>query len=138
MSVIKNKRTEGSLTIVTKAAELMVYTVTIASNEKHFPKRYRWCITQHIVSQAVEINNRITEANGVYVETPDDYRLRKGLQKQALAMTYSLLSMIDMAYRVFQIDADRIRYWTGLIAEIQRLLRSWRKSDDSRYANLMG
>ena len=49
MSVVKSKQTEGKLLVVTKARELAAYTIKICSNEKNFPKRYRWCITAKIV-----------------------------------------------------------------------------------------
>ena len=42
MSVVKSKRGIGKMLVVTRANELAVYTIRICSNEKNFPKRYRW------------------------------------------------------------------------------------------------
>ena len=50
MSVVKSKRHDGLLAVITKANELAVYTIKICSNEKSFPKHYRWCITAKIVN----------------------------------------------------------------------------------------
>ena len=50
MSVVKSKRHDGLLAVITKANELAVYTIKICSNEKSFPKHYRWCITAKIVA----------------------------------------------------------------------------------------
>lgn len=65
MSVVESKREEGKLRAATKAKELAVYTIRICSNEKNFPKRYRWCLTNEIVRAALQINCCIEKANSV-------------------------------------------------------------------------
>ena len=57
MSVVQSKRGEGQLLVFTKASELATYTIRICSNEKNFPKHYRWCLTSKIVDAAIEIAN---------------------------------------------------------------------------------
>jgi len=136
MSVVKSKRHDGLLAVITKANELAVYTIKICSNEKSFPKHYRWCITAKIVDAAIEINNNIVKANSVYVSMKPDYEERRKFQTIALSHTYSMLSMIDIAYRTFGIETDRVKYWTSLVVEVQGLLRNWRKSDADRYKNM--
>ena len=136
LSVVKSKRKVGKLAAITKANELAAYTIRICSNEKHFPKRYRWCITSKIVESSLEINNLANKANSVYVHDREDYLLRKRLQTMALAETYSLLSMIDIGFRTFGIDGERVRHWTGLVLEVQNLLRNWCRNDRRRYENL--
>lgn len=56
MSVVKSKRGQGKLEILTKSRELTAYTIKICTNEKSFPKRYRWCITNKIVENTVSID----------------------------------------------------------------------------------
>ena len=136
MSVVKSKRGEGKLVVITKSNELAVYTIKICSNEKNFPKHYRWCITNKIVDAALDINNFAIKANAVFVTSAEDISIRKNYQMQAIASAYSLLSMIDIAYRTFGIESSRIEYWTGLITEVLRLLRQWRKSDKERYKEI--
>lgn len=133
MSVVKSKRGEGQLIAITKSNELATHTIRICSNEKVFPKHYRWCITNKIVDAAIDINNYANMANSVYVSDSSDYTLRKNYQTKALAATYSLLSMMDIAYRTFGIESGKIEHWTGLVIEVQNLLRKWRKSDADRY-----
>lgn len=135
MSVVKSKQTEGKLLVVTKARELAAYTIKICSNEKNFPKRYRWCITAEIVDCAIDVSSNVNAANSIYVndDNKKDYQLRRQYQTKALAETYALLSMIDIAYSVFSIESKRIEYWTRLVNEVQVLLRNWRKSDYDRY-----
>ncbi len=133
MSVVKNKRTESTLEVVTRARELASYTIKICSNEKNFPKRYRWCVTSKIVDSVIEINNNINKANAIFVKTNEDFKLRRDLQVKAISETYGLLTMMDIAYRTFGVDSERIDYWTGLVIALQQLLRSWRDSDFARY-----
>lgn len=134
MAVVKSKRSEGKLTVLTKTSELMEYTIRITGNEKSFPKRYRWSVTQSIVREAVAINAYAHQANGIFVKTNAEYELRRELQTRALAMTYSLLSEIDIAFRVFGIESDRVKFWTGLICDVQRLIRNWQRAEEARHA----
>lgn len=136
MSVVKSKRGEGQLVVITKASELATHTIRICSNEKVFPKHYRWCITSKIVEAVIDINNYVNMANSIYVTDTSDYDLRKAYQTKALASTYSLLSMMDIAYRTFGMESGKIEYWTGLAYEVQTLIRKWRKSDADRYKNI--
>lgn len=137
MSVPKSKRGHSDLEVVTKANELATYTIHICSNEKCFPKRYRWCITAKLVDAAIDISRYIIMANSVYVgEDIEMFKLRKVYQMKGLATTYSLLSMMDIAYRTFGIEGSRMDYWTGLVITVQNLLRNWKKSDERRYSNL--
>jgi hypothetical protein len=123
----------GRLTVFTKANDLAAFTIRICSNEKNFPKHYRWCVTAKIVDAALDINNYITMANSVFVQSENDVALRHQFQQKAIASSYALLSMIDIAYRTFGIDSAKIDHWTGMILEVQNLLRNWKKSDKDRY-----
>ncbi len=96
MSVVKNKRTESALEVVTRARELAAYTIKICSNEKSFPKRYRWCITGKIVDSVIEINNYINKANAIFVKTNEDFKIRRDFQIKAISETYGLLTMMDI------------------------------------------
>ena len=136
MSVVKSKRTESKLEIVTKSIELSSYTIHICSNEKNFPKRYRWCLTGKIVDFTIDICNFTNMANSVFVSNSKDFHTRRQYQNKALAASYALLTMMDIAYSTFGIDDDRIQHWVGLVIDVQNLLRNWRKSDSEKYKDL--
>lgn len=139
MSVPAPKRNEHELTVITKATDLANYTIRICANENNFPKRYRWCITNQIVETVINICKNITIANAVVVtkgETASsDYSVRRKCQTAALSQTYGLLALINIAYKLFNIDSKRIEYWTMQIVEVQKLIRGWRDSDKQRYNN---
>lgn len=138
MSVVKSKQSEGKLVVVTKSRTLAEYTLRICANEKNFPKRYRWCLTAKIVDSAMNINNGVNMANSVYVYDETDYALRKRYQTQALAETYALLSMVDIAYRTYNLETARVEYWTRLINDVQTLIRNWRKAEIEKHDKIIG
>lgn len=136
MAVVKSKRKEGELTVVTKARELAVYTARICNNEKNFPKRHRWLLNNHIVGNALQVHRNIRKANSVFVKTESDLATRRQFQNIALAEVDALLGDMDIAYELFGIDSNRIKHWTGLIYDVQNLLRNWRNKDFERYKSL--
>lgn len=137
MSVIKAKRQEGKLSVLVKAREMCVYTITICKNEKNFPKRDRWILTQPIVSEALAIMSCIRRANAVNVETKEDYIYRRQQQIEAYSRCEAMLTLMEIAYKVLSIDSERIEYWTGLVVETESLLQRWKRSDKERYVFLI-
>jgi len=133
MSVVESQRKDAVMPSITKSFELAKYTISICSNEKVFPKRYRWCLTDTIVKTAVHISNYLVMANSVYVNSQDMYRLRVKYQVMAMALSKSLLSNMQLAKEVFGIDDDRMRYWTGLVYEVENLISTCRKNEAVRY-----
>lgn len=139
MSVLKSKRKPGRLQVLTKAAELARYTIEITSNEKNFPKRHRWQLTQRILDDAMGIYCCIRMANSVrpvQITLEDDFRYRLAQQRAAHAHVESLLGLMEIAYEVFSIDGGRIEHWTGLVVEVDRLLLAWRKSDRENFKRM--
>jgi hypothetical protein len=80
LSVPLSKRKQGKLETLTRARELCAYTIQICKNEKNFPKRDRWLLTQPIVTETLSIMSCIRRANSVRVETREDYVYRRGQQ----------------------------------------------------------
>lgn len=133
MAVIKSKRHEGKLQVLIKAREMCAYTVTVCKNEKNFPKRDRWLITQPIVSEALNVMSCVRRANAVHVETHDDYTYRRNQQVMALSHAEALLTLLDIAYVSLSLESDRVEHWTGLILEVENLIQKWKRSDKARY-----
>lgn len=137
MSVIKAHRNTGKLEVLTKASALCAYTVQICKNEKNFPKRDRWILTQPIVREAVDSFTCMRHANAVKVVTMDDYKYRRAQQVEAYSHLEALLGLIDIAYNVLSLGSDRVEFWTGSILEVEDLLQGWRESDRKRYESIL-
>ena len=130
MSVVKSKRTKGKMEVITKAHDLAEHTVRICSNEKNFPKRYRWCITAKVVDSAIDINSNLEKANAIFVKTENDYLMRRGYMMKALAETYSLHNLMRLSYQIFGINGDKMCYWVILLRDTRNLVRRWIKSEE--------
>lgn len=137
MSVIKAKRSEGKLQVLIQANNLCVYTVQICKNEKYFPKRDRWIMTQHIVHEALDVLCCIKRANAVNVATWEDYKYRRAQQVEAYSHAEALLTLLDVAYITLCIESQRIESWTGQIISVENLLKKWRESDRKRYKSIL-
>ena len=131
MSVPKSKRSEGELRALTKANELMSYTITICSNENYFPKRYRWALTNRIISTTADITDKIIHANSIRIgKEGDGENLKRRIKMidEAVELTYVLMNQIQIAYQVFKkLSADRIEYWTAEVVELRALLKGWKR-----------
>jgi hypothetical protein len=136
MSVPKHLRRKGKFEVITNAEALVKYTLEITSNEKNFPKRYRWCLTSKIVDTTVEMFSDLVKANTIMVVKKEDYILRRHYQVKALSEIGSLLGLMQIAYDVFGIDSDRAEHWTRLVINEQAAIREWRDSDRERYKDV--
>jgi len=133
MSVPESKRAEGELKVITKSRELTARTLRICSNEKHFPKRLRWCFTSHICKECNEMLSAIIKANSVYVLTEEDAQLRIRYWREALAFSSSFAMYIDLAMEMAEVKLDTIRSWRVELEEVRNLIRSRINSETKRY-----
>ena len=142
MSVPKGKRYESDLVVINKANDLTMYTIRICSNEKKFPKRYRWCVTKNIVEAAVKMRENISKANSVHVNDEKSYILRRTYQQMAMAELAAMNVSMNIAFELFdglkhipneKTQEVNIAYWTQELMETKRLLQAWKKSDAERY-----
>ena len=101
MSVPKGARTEGQLQVMIELQALCTYTIQICKNEKNFPKRDRWILTQHIVKHAVDAYSLARQANAVRVSTMEDYKLRREYQIRCRTSLEALLGLIEIFGRTY-------------------------------------
>ena len=137
MSVPKGKRTEGKLQVLVELQALCAYTIQICKNEKNFPKRDRWILTQHIVKLAIEAYTFARKANAVRVMTMDDYKLRRSYQIQCKSSLEALLGLIDIAYMTLGLDGQRVEFWTKSVMSAEDKLAAWRSGDRKRYKGIL-
>lgn len=137
MSVRKGERTEGNLQVLNLSSILASYTLRICSNEKTFPKKQRWVLVQRIVNECVDGVTCIQRANAVYVKTKNDYVYRRSQQLEANSHLEALLTLIDLSYRTFNIDSNKIEYWARLVYDTEEKLKAWTNADWIRYSFLM-
>ena len=134
MSVPVNQRSEGKLEACIKAHDLCCYTIQITSNPKNFPEKYQHSLTDKIVAAAIDIHTLAWSANNVYVNSKEDFQRRIALQEEAAIKCNVLISLIEVAHRVYHLSSKRVFYWTGKAVETRNLIRGWRDKDRKRYS----
>ena len=134
MSVPKDKRRDGRLTLSVLARNHAKYVIQITKNEKVFDPKYSREVTDDLVRQAKDINRFIWAANNIVVTSKEDYAERRRYQKQAALTCNLLLADIEIAQKIFHLSSKRVKYWTGLLVEIRNRTRTWIQSDATRYA----
>lgn len=130
MSVIKAKRGEQKLEVLTKARELAVYTIKITSNEKVFIKEFQEPITNDLIRTSKNIFMNLFEANNCSLKT--EFELRQTLVRQAIRDCYNLLALMQIAKPIFHLSSKRLKYWANLTIEVRNMARKLRDSDINR------
>ena len=144
MAIPKSKRTTTPLSVLVEADTIACYTIQICTDERRFPKRYRWCLTQHIIDAAVQAKMHIAKANSVYVNDRNSATLRRTYQQNAIADIAALSAAMDTAFKLFSglryIDTSdkqkkciNIATWTAQLDKVKSLLLAWKKSDTEKY-----
>lgn len=134
MSVLKNKRSESAIKVITQGDKIVEYTLRMLCNESIFPKKSRWLMSGKIADLMNEFHQNLHIANDIYVATQEDARERHLRQTRAYAALYTSASVMRMAQTVLQFSADKLDCWAGLCVEEIKLLKAWQKNDDRRYS----
>ena len=138
MSVPVNQRTEGKLEVCVQAHDLCCYTIQITSNKKNFPEQFQHSLTDKIVDTAIDVHALVWSANNIYVNSKEDYRNRIAMQEKAAIKCNVLISLIEVAHRVYHLPFKRVTYWTGKAVTARNLIRGWRDNDRKRYLSQYG
>ena len=137
MSVHKSDQGIGKFQVHEKARALAAYTIHITSNPNIFPPEYNNAIINKINATALDIQTSTWTANNIMVKgdnAKELYLERRKNQEKAAVDCNILLSLIDLAWKVFHLKSKRVRYWSGMTIEVRNLIRAWHNSDTKRYA----
>lgn len=133
MSVLKNNRGESKAEFLYNARQLQIYTIRKAT---HFPKRYTFYISQHLVDLATDIYNDVKIANSIYVTNQHEAQIRKDFFIKAKAKCMALVSQVELAAEIFSIQPETMEEWMGMVDAETSLIDGVVKSDKDRYKNL--
>ena len=134
MSVAEPLRHKGRLEVHVKAQFLAAYTANILKNEKVFNPEVDKNLIERIKDCAYEIYIKSWQANKIRAETNNINRImRYNLQEEAILLCDELHACIGMAKMIYHLRKKRMKYWSGLIAEVRAYLQAWKESDVKRY-----
>jgi len=131
-------RSSGDYDIIEKAKELAGYTLRITSNEKNFPKRYRYSVVNKIQEKILDILDNLVMAYELYPNSKTEFDKRILHQKEARAGLRSLMLMIEVAANTFDIKASTFAFWTDTTVELKDHVSGWIKADVKRFEKYRG
>lgn len=137
MSKLESNRTPGKYDVLQASKELAGYTLKLTMNEKHFPKRYRFSVTEKLNNKVIEIIDLLVMANELYPNSRIELERRLLWQKQARAACRSLMTLMEIAADTFGVNAGTLEHWTGQAADVRRHITAWIIADKERFNNLI-
>ena len=138
MSVRKNEQTSSKFDVLDVTLRLVSYTCQIVSNEKVFIPRYQRMIDK-ITEETCMIYHLCRVANKIDTRTKDEIAYRERTQQrlsleiQALDLCEDLHTDIMISQKLFHLKASKVRYWTELTVDAQKIIEAWYKSEQKRY-----
>lgn len=134
MSVPEPIRHKGRLEVHVKAQFLAYYTSKILGNKNVFDPEIDERLIDRMKTCSEDIYIRAWQANKIRAETNRIDRItRYNLQGEAILLCDELHACIGIAKPVFHLRTRKVKYWSGLITEVRKLLQSWKESDVKRY-----
>jgi len=127
------ERTSGDYDVLQGAKEVAGYVLRITQNEKYFPKRYRFSVTNKMQEKAMDIVEKLVEAYEIYPNTQTEAEERLLRMKVARAEIRSLLTLTEVAAETFGIKASTFEHMTRLLVNLKTHLTAWIRSDLKRF-----
>lgn len=120
--------------VLVAAKELAGFTMRVTMNEKNFPKRYRYSITDKMQNLALEVLTELTQASEIYPDTDYEFALRRAHMKEARAAVRALIALAEVAVATFPVKPSTFAEWARSAANIQKQIAGWIRSDDERFS----
>ena len=134
MSVAEPLRHKGRLEVHVKAQFLATYTAEILKNQNIFNPDVDKNLIDRIRNCSIDIYVKAWQANKIRADTNEINRqMRYQLQEEAILLCDELHACIGIAKKVYHLRQRRMKYWSGLIMDVRKLLQVWKESDVSRY-----
>lgn len=122
---------QSEFVIITKAKDLVKHTLSM-TNEKRFPKKYRFTIVNRLHDLTLDIFQHIEEANELDLADPQEFRERRYEQKKALTKCKTVLFLIELSLENGLITKDQCAVWTKAVLDVKYMTAKWRKQDRER------
>jgi hypothetical protein len=124
------------MAVIVEAKKLERHTLTIASNDKRFPKKYRIVFVNRILDEAFNITGFLMEANDYVLGDLSERPLRFRAQKAAIRNCRLLIHHIETAHDMSLINADSFSFWVGMANGVRNRIAAWHLSDKKRAASM--
>ena len=127
ISVLKSRRTDKSeMSYLANEVEYKVIKMTM--NEKYFPKRARFIITNKLIDSAMNVSTNFNAANAIFPNTEEKLKLREQYQTIGKANISVLEHQLNLSKRLFNIPAAVLDDIFGQIYEMKKMYPNWFKA----------
>gem|GEM_PF-161145 len=127
---------QSEFVIITKAKDLVKHTF-LMTNERRFPKKYRFTIVNRLHDLTLDIFQHIQEANELDLSDPQEYRERRYEQKKALTKCKTVLFLIELSFESGLISTEQCAAWSKYVLDVKYMTAKWRKQDRERAATML-
>ena len=122
---------QSEFLLITKAKDLVKHTF-LMTNDRRFPKKYRFTVVNRLQNLVIDIFKHIQEANELDLSDPQEFRERRYEQKKALTKCKTVLFLIEISFENSLISKDQCDAWTKSVLNVKYMTASWRKKDRER------
>lgn len=117
------------LGVISKAIELMNYTMTITSNRKRYPVKYV-TLVKRIQNKVMDIYELLIDANRL------DFNIAKNerqiLQTKAITSCDKLSCYIELSMNLKLVGSDTVNCWQKKIDDVKYMTIAWKTKDKNR------
>ena len=124
---------QNEFILITKAKDLVKHTF-LMTNDRRFPKKYRFTVVNRLQDLVIDIFQHIQEANELDLADPQEFRERRYDQKKALTKCKTVLFLIELSFERELISKDQCAAWTKAVLDVKYMTAKWRKQDQQRAA----
>ena len=97
-------------------------------NEKYFPKRARFIITNQIIESTMNVAKNFNIANNIFPNKEENVKFREQYQAIGKANLISLEHQLNLCNRLFNIPSSVLEEIFDMINEIKSKYSNWVKS----------
>ena len=102
--------------------------VKMTMNEKYFPKRARFIITNQIIESTMNVAKNFNIANNIFPNKEENVKFREQYQAIGKANLISLEHQLNLCNRLFNIPSSVLEEIFDMINEIKSKYSNWVKS----------
>lgn len=127
ISVVKSRRTDKS-EMCYLANEVEYKVIKMTMNEKYFPKRARFIITNKLIDSVMNVSANFNAANGIFPTSAVKLIIREIYQIIGKANIAVLEHQLNLSKRLFNIPAAVLDDIFGQISEMKKMYPNWFKA----------
>ena len=109
------------------ANEVEYKIIKMTMNEKYFPKRSRFIITNKLIESAMNVSSNFNAANAIFPNTEDKLKLREQYQIIGKANISVLEHQLNLSLRLFNIPGTVMDDIFSQVSEMKKMYSNWIK-----------